>query len=269
MKKIKPSDIEKQWGEDLERRGVFDKAPEGKEQPKSEEECKHELTICICKHERCSFCKECHNQSCGNFVGATDGCYKSILPKSVEQEVPEQECKECGHLLKYHQAVRFGDACTYGDCPCVKFIKQEERTLEEIKNMSHSEYQELHTVEQEVPEIVKKLSEEAHIKWLSKAETAKINGNEMTVLPYGYLSQAVKEALLQAVTQAELRGEQRAREEMVKTVEGKKRKISRDGLETYGGYYWKGYNYCITDIINLLKTPKWGGGRDERHQKKI
>jgi hypothetical protein len=35
-----------------------------------------------------------------------------------------------------------------------------------------------------------------HIEWLSRAKTAKIDGSEMTVLPYGYLSQAVKETLL-------------------------------------------------------------------------
>ena len=37
--------------------------------------------------------------------------------------------------------------------------------------------------------------EKIHTKWLSKAKTAVINGSEMTVLPYGYLSQAVEEAL--------------------------------------------------------------------------
>lgn len=39
------------------------------------------------------------------------------------------------------------------------------------------------------------LLNEVHIKWLSKAKTAVINGEEMTVLPYGYLTQAVKEAI--------------------------------------------------------------------------
>lgn len=34
-----------------------------------------------------------------------------------------------------------------------------------------------------------------HIKWLSKAKTAVINGEEITVLPYGYLTQAVSEAI--------------------------------------------------------------------------
>lgn len=35
----------------------------------------------------------------------------------------------------------------------------------------------------------------AHIEWLLKAETAKINGNEMTVLPYGFLIQAISQSL--------------------------------------------------------------------------
>ena len=40
-----------------------------------------------------------------------------------------------------------------------------------------------------------KLLEKIHIKWLSKAKTAIINGEEMTVLPYGYLTQACSEAI--------------------------------------------------------------------------
>jgi hypothetical protein len=35
----------------------------------------------------------------------------------------------------------------------------------------------------------------AHNFWLEKAKTAKIDGVEMTVLPYGYLRQAVEKAL--------------------------------------------------------------------------
>jgi len=34
-----------------------------------------------------------------------------------------------------------------------------------------------------------------HIKWLEKAKTVKIDGVELTVLPYGYLSQAIGELL--------------------------------------------------------------------------
>ena len=33
-----------------------------------------------------------------------------------------KECGDCGHYPKYHQAIRFGDACTYGDCLCVKYV---------------------------------------------------------------------------------------------------------------------------------------------------
>jgi len=45
--------------------------------------------------------------------------------------------------------------------------------------------------------------EEIHLKWLSKAKTAIINGEEMTVLPYGYLTQAVKEALDQVIARTD------------------------------------------------------------------
>ena len=41
----------------------------------------------------------------------------------------------------------------------------------------------------------KEIVEELHIKWLSKADTAKIRDSESTVILYGYLGQAVKEAL--------------------------------------------------------------------------
>lgn len=40
------------------------------------------------------------------------------------------------------------------------------------------------------------IARQIHVGWLSKAKTAVIDGSEMTVLPYGYLSQAVKDALL-------------------------------------------------------------------------
>ncbi len=47
--------------------------------------------------------------------------------------------------------------------------------------------------EKGIEELVRKV----HIEWLSKAKTAKINGSEMTVLPYGYLEQAVRKALIE------------------------------------------------------------------------
>lgn len=41
------------------------------------------------------------------------------------------------------------------------------------------------------------VSERAHMEWLSKTETAKLKNGEMTVLSYGYLSQAVTEAIIE------------------------------------------------------------------------
>lgn len=42
---------------------------------------------------------------------------------------------------------------------------------------------------------IEEMVKSAHLKWLEKAKTVKIDGSEMTVLPYGYLGQAIKEAL--------------------------------------------------------------------------
>ncbi len=45
--------------------------------------------------------------------------------------------------------------------------------------------------------IIENIVHRAHLKWLSKAETVTIKGSEMTVLPYGYLEQAVRESLIE------------------------------------------------------------------------
>jgi len=44
-------------------------------------------------------------------------------------------------------------------------------------------------------EEIKKVASEARLKWLEKAEIAIVNGSEINVLPYGYLSQAIIEVL--------------------------------------------------------------------------
>jgi hypothetical protein len=41
-----------------------------------------------------------------------------------------------------------------------------------------------------------------HIKYLSKAKTAIIDGSELTVLPYGFLQEACKEAMKEYAEQA-------------------------------------------------------------------
>ena len=41
-----------------------------------------------------------------------------------------QKCLECGHLKKYHEAIGFETACTYGDCPCQGYIDQPEKADE-------------------------------------------------------------------------------------------------------------------------------------------
>jgi len=79
---------------------------------------------------------------------------------------------------------------------------------------------------------------EAHINWLSKTETAKINGAEMTVLPYGFLSQAVKEA----IEIAEKRGAMKERKFIKREISKKEKRVGNgnydeNALETAEEYY--------------------------------
>lgn len=80
---------------------------------------------------------------------------------------------------------------------------------------------------------IDRLAREAHIKWLSKSETAIIKGQELTVLPYGYLETAVKEAL--TTLEAEVRGE---RDALFQEVNVKKlmEQMEEDAKE-YGQYH--------------------------------
>jgi len=59
MKKIKPSDLEKQWGEDLERRGVFDKCGETHSccNTRLDKERGNARCCWCCPHEGCDFLK--------------------------------------------------------------------------------------------------------------------------------------------------------------------------------------------------------------------
>jgi len=75
----------------------------------------------------------------------------------------------------------------------------------------------------------------------------------------------VEQFILQAVTQAELRGEQRAREEMVGKIERIRRKgVRGEDCDCVWGDDWRegcgcsidSFNQAIDDIINFLKTPK-------------
>ncbi len=53
----------------------------------------------------------------------------------------------------------------------------------------------------------KEISKKIHMKWLYKAKTAKIDGVEMTVLPYGYLSKIVVQEIQSALKEKEEREE--------------------------------------------------------------
>jgi len=52
---------------------------------------------------------------------------------------------------------------------------------------------------------IEKLLEEqkakAHIHWLNRAKTAKVDGMELTVLPYGFLTQAVEKSVNEILKQ--------------------------------------------------------------------
>jgi hypothetical protein len=98
-------------------------------------------------------------------------------------------------------------------------------------------------------QIIEETVNEAHIKWLSKAETAKIDGVEMTVLPYGYLGQAINEAL-QSQHQSYI-------EEFKRLCEGMK--MDRETGDGYSAGYDQACSDLIESVDNLdLTKPNAG-----------
>ena len=89
-----------------------------------------------------------------------------------------------------------------------------------------------------------KLLEKIHIKWLSKAKTAIINGDEMTVLPYGYLTQACSEAI-----------DQTGEETIRAILEEMKHNPETDSEESKT--WIAGFNNCRNQILNKLKKVIW------------
>lgn len=85
---------------------------------------------------------------------------------------------------------------------------------------------------------IEEIIDNVHIKWLSKGETTKIKGQEMTVLPYGYLRQAVKESL-------ELQKE--------KIIEEIEKLITENNLQ---GFNQCGYDYdlAIARSLEIVKS---------------
>lgn len=95
---------------------------------------------------------------------------------------------------------------------------------------------------------VEKVIEATHVKWLSKAETAVIRDSELTVLPYGYLSQAVREAITSLI------------EADIKEMEGAKK--SQEQCEC-GGKLVKAYG---TGLVSFpLQCEKCGSYTDYTH----
>ena len=85
---------------------------------------------------------------------------------------------------------------------------------------------------------------EAHIKWLSKAETAIINEQEMTVLPYGYLGQALKEELELQAKEFEVK--------LNKIIEEIEKFKSNQKIDNGHDCYDANCDYCNNDVRDSL-----------------
>lgn len=88
---------------------------------------------------------------------------------------------------------------------------------------------------------VEEISKEQHIKWLGKAETAQFkDSGEMTVLPYGYLGQAITETLNQDRTSIHT--------SLVAAVEGKRKDIRNYPTEL------DVYNQALDDTLTIINS---------------
>jgi len=65
--------------------------------------------------------KYCEN--CQEVKGIHNNCPNLTNPPMNKNSTTKDECCDCGHYLRYHQVVRFGDACTFGNCPCFKYVR--------------------------------------------------------------------------------------------------------------------------------------------------
>lgn len=135
-------------------------------------------------------------------------------------------CEKCASFVYDTNPPMYGGPCREPKCPC-------------------------HTpVSEPTPPPTEGYGKKAHLKWLSKAKTAKIDGSELTVLPFGYLSQAVDESVAKALA------EQKAR--MVEVVEGIKHKdeFGFKDRPFYGTMAAQNavlnYNKACDDIIKAL-----------------
>lgn len=91
---------------------------------------------------------------------------------------------------------------------------------------------------------IEEIALQTHIKWLPKAKTAKIDGSEMTVLPYGYLSQAVIEVIEQE------------RERIIEEIEEMKIEIEPQAEGTDVDDTMRTINNTLSDVINKIKNIK-------------
>lgn len=106
---------------------------------------------------------------------------------------------------------------------------------------------------------IEEVSLEAHMKWLEKAETAKVNGSEMTVLPYGYLETAIKEILEERDSQWLKRIEELVPKALKRDYDGNNlyEAGSKYGMAAESWpeiiRYEYGHEACRQEILNNLK----------------
>ena len=118
-------------------------------------------------------------------------------------------------------------------------------------------------------EEIKKVASEAHLKWLKKAEIAIVNGSEMTVLPYGYLSQAIIEVLKEEKKKWEINkeiglsevlafeaGQKEERKVLLEKIE-EKIKIHKEIIATHSSLpidWHEGNIKALEDIKEIIKN---------------
>lgn len=90
---------------------------------------------------------------------------------------------------------------------------------------------------------VEEVTGKTHLKWLEKSQTANLpKYGELTVLPYGFLSQAVNEVLTQdrlAISTA-----------LMEALEGKRKTIRQE--INIDDHYKLGYNQALEDTLTII-----------------
>lgn len=88
--------------------------------------------------------------------------------------------------------------------------------------------------------IAEEAAKKAHIEWLKYADTGKAHGVEMTIIGYGFLSQAVKKAVAESITRA---------------IEAREREIA-EKVKELGHQQEDDTIWCNMDEVLALLAPK-------------